>query len=51
MDDKQMQKFIGYAVLAIIAYFVLEVVVPYLMIGVIAFVILQAYQEFKKLNK
>ena len=51
MDDKQMQKFIGYAVLAIIAYFVLEVVVPYLMIGVIAMVVLRAYQEFQKLNK
>ncbi len=48
MDDKQMHKFIGYAVLLIIAYYVLQAVVPFLISGVIGMMIWRIYLETKK---
>jgi hypothetical protein len=38
MDEKEHNKLIGYAVLAIIAYFILQALVPYLIWGVIGLV-------------
>jgi hypothetical protein len=48
MDDKNLKQFIGYAVLAIIAYYVLQMLVPFLFWGVIGMVIWRVYQERKK---
>ena len=50
MDNKQMNQLIGYAVLAIIAYYVLQLIVPYLIYGVIGLVIWRGYQEYEKHN-
>jgi len=35
MDDKQLHKFIGYAILAAIAYAILQTILPYLIWGLI----------------
>ena len=51
MDDKQMQKYIGYAVVAILAYYVLQMIVPFLIWAVIGTVLWRAYQEFQKHKK
>ena len=48
MDEKQMQKFIGYAVLAIIAFYFLQMILPFLILGVIGWVIWRAVQEYQK---
>jgi hypothetical protein len=41
-------KLIGYMVMAIIAYYILEVIVPFLIWGVIGWVVFQAYLEYQK---
>ena len=48
MDDKQINKFIGYAVVAIIAYYVLQMLVPFLIWGGLGLVVWRVYQEFNK---
>ena len=48
MDDKQMQKFIGYAVMLIITYYILQMIVPFLFWGVIGMVVWRIYLESKK---
>ena len=46
--DKQLQKALGYAVLAVIAYFILQALLPFLWFGIIALI---AYQVLKLVNK
>jgi hypothetical protein len=41
-------KLIGYMVMAIIAYYILEVIVPFLIWGVIIWVVFKAYLEYQK---
>jgi hypothetical protein len=48
MDEKEHNKLIGYAVLAIIAYFILQALVPYLIWGVVGLVCWRIYLEFQK---
>lgn len=48
MDDKQTNKLIGYAVVAIIAYYLLQMIVPFLIWGVIGLVVWRVYQERNK---
>jgi hypothetical protein len=48
MDENQTNKLIGYAVLAIIAYYVLQMIVPFLIYGVIGMVCWRIYLERKK---
>jgi hypothetical protein len=48
MDDKQMQKYFGYAVLAIIAYYILKMIMPFLIWGVVIMVIWKIYLESNK---
>jgi len=48
MDDKQINKFIGFAVMAIIAYYVLQLIVHFLVWGVVGLVVWRIYQEFHK---
>jgi hypothetical protein len=48
MDDKQTNKLIGYAVVAIIAYYLLQMIVPFLIWGVIGMVVWRVYQEHNK---
>ena len=48
MKEQKINQLIGYAVLAIIAYYVLQMIVPYLIYGVIGMVIWRAYQEYQK---
>ena len=43
MNDNEMQKFIGYAVMLIIAYYILQAIVPFLFVGVIGVVIWRIY--------
>jgi len=47
MDHKRTNQLIGYAVLAIIAYYVLQMIIPFLIYGVIALVIWRVYQEYQ----
>ena len=44
MNDKKSNQLIGYAVLAIIAYYVLQMLVPLLIWGVIGMVAWRVYQ-------
>lgn len=48
MDDKQTNKLIGYAVVAIIAYYLLQMIVPFLIWGVMGMVAWRVYQEHNK---
>lgn len=48
MDENQLNKTIGYAVLAIVAYYVLQMIVPFLIYGVIGLVAWRIYQEYQK---
>ena len=48
MDENNFNKFIGYAVLAIIAYYVLQLILPFLFAGIIGIVVVRAYQEYQK---
>jgi len=48
MDDQQFNKYIGYSILVIIAYYVLGFIVPFLIWGVIVMVAWRVYQEFQK---
>jgi fatty acid desaturase len=48
MDEKQFNKIIGYMVMAIIAYFVLQFIVPYLIYGVIGLVVWRVYLTYQK---
>jgi predicted negative regulator of RcsB-dependent stress response len=48
MDDKQTNKLIGYAVVAIIAYYLLQMIVPFLIWGVMGMVAWRIYQEHNK---
>ncbi len=51
MDERQLNKFIGYAVMVICAYYVLQLIVPYLFYGVIFLIVWRAYQEYQKHKK
>jgi hypothetical protein len=51
MDENRTNKLIGYAVLAIIAYYVLQMLVPFLFWGVIGMVLWRVYQEHEKKHK
>jgi len=48
MDDQQFNKYIGYSILVIIAYYVLGFIVPFLIWGVIVMIAWRVYQEFQK---
>jgi hypothetical protein len=48
MNDKQMHQFIGYAVVLIIAYYILQAIVPFLIWGVFGVVVWRIYLETKK---
>jgi len=48
MDEKYVNKLIGYAVVAIVAYFVLQMIIPYLMYGVVGMVAWRIYLEKQK---
>ena len=48
MDNKQLNKSIGYAVVAIVAYYVLQMIVPYLISGVIGLIVWRIYLEYPK---
>ena len=47
MDNKTSNQLIGYAVLAIIAYYLLQMIIPFLIYGVVGLVIWRIYQEYK----
>jgi hypothetical protein len=48
MDENKINKFIGYSVMAIVAYYVLQMIVPFLFFGVIGLVIWRVYQDHNK---
>jgi hypothetical protein len=48
MDHKQSNQLIGYAVLAIIAYYILQMLVPFLIYGVIGMVVWRIYNDQNK---
>ena len=47
MDNKTSNQLIGYAVLAIIAYYLLQMIIPFLIYGVVGLVIWRIYQEYQ----
>ncbi|MEI8287890.1 MAG: hypothetical protein WCH99_00340 [Verrucomicrobiota bacterium] len=51
MDDKQINTIIGYAVVAIVAYYVLSAIIPFLIAGVIGWVVLKAYAQYQRNKK
>ena len=48
MDNKQNNQLIGCAVLAILAYYILQMIMPFLFWGVIGMVAWRVYIEFDK---
>jgi hypothetical protein len=50
-ENKHLNKFIGYAVLAILAYYLLQFVIQYLIYGVIGLVVWRVYIEHLKRKK
>jgi hypothetical protein len=51
MDDKQLNKAIGYALSAIIAYYLLQVLIPFLIYGLVIWIAWRIFTEYKKHNK
>jgi hypothetical protein len=47
MDKNESNKFIGYAIMAIVAYYILQFIVPFLIWGVIGMVVWRVYMETK----
>ena len=50
IDDHQLNKLIGCAVVAIIIYYLLQAILPLLIGGVIGLVVWRVYQQFNKLK-
>ena len=50
-ENKQLNKFIGYAVMAILAYYILQFVIQYLIYGVIGLVVWSVFLEHQKHEK
>ena len=48
MDENRINKLIGYSVMAIVAYYVLQMIVPFLFFGMIGLVIWRVYQDHNK---
>jgi len=48
VDEKQSNRTIGYLIVAIIAYYVLQMLVPFLVWGAIGLVSWRVYNEFNK---
>jgi hypothetical protein len=48
MDENRINKLIGYSVIAIVAYYVLQMIVPFLFFGMIGLVIWRVYQDHNK---
>ena len=51
MDPKQTNQLIGYTVLVILAYYVLQLVIPYLLYAMAGLVIWRVYQEYRDHHK
>ena len=47
MDDKHLAKYIGYAIAAIIAYYVLQLILPFLIAGIVGLLIYRFYLKKK----
>ncbi len=47
MNDKSIERIIGYGAIAVIGYFVVGALLPYLIVGVIALLILRFYRHQK----
>jgi hypothetical protein len=43
VDDKQLQQYIAYAVLCLVTYYILQMLVPYLFLGIVGLVIWRNY--------
>ena len=48
MDKNESNRYIGYAILAIIAYYILQFIVPFLIWGVIGMVAWRVFQDTQK---
>ena len=48
MDEQQTNKLIGYAIMAIIAFYLLQMIMPLLICGVVCMVVWRIYQEYEK---
>ena len=51
MDNQQFNKLMGYAILAICAYFVLQFIIQYLIYGVIGLIIMRLFVEYQNNNR
>lgn len=50
MNDKQMEKFIGYALFAIVASYIVQAMIPFLiwcMVGMVAWRVYLSYNKYK----
>ena len=48
MDDKEFNKAIGYGILIVCAYYILQFMIQYLIYGVIGLVILRIFMEYQR---
>ena len=48
MDNKKFLEIIGYLIAAILFYYVLQMMLPFLVIGVVGLVILQLFKNYKR---
>ena len=48
MDEKYTNRVIGGAVLVIIAYFIIQMILPFLILGVIGLVLWRIYQNYRR---
>ena len=48
MHEKEINKLVGYAVMAIFAYAILQAVIPFLIWGVIGWAVFKAFEIFNK---
>jgi hypothetical protein len=48
MNEKEINKFIGYTIMLIFASYILQIIVPFLIWAVIGMVALRIYQSYNK---
>jgi hypothetical protein len=48
MPEKHINRFIGGAVLVVIAYYIIQMILPFLIIGIIGLVFWRIYQDFRR---
>jgi hypothetical protein len=48
MNQRELNKFIGYGIMVIFGYYIISALIDYLIFGVIAMIMFQVYQSYQR---